>query len=237
MATTPIRAGDYLFLRPEDVKQKIDSVCYAVVISVTRSSVRVESVTDSVPGSFSIPKSSASAWVVSAEEARGDQPGLWLRKAVCVKSGRFYYHGQVVRQEEGSLYVATHLGERPCSADQIATEVYPVIAMAMGSQRWSEPIHDLESLHNKLLDSILEGRDGRPLSSTELVAIVPSLKLGAEHCVEWQDPVKGTSLTTSLDHVLRYVFYVDGKRDIPDDMRNKIGDTFCADSGPRVPRG
>ncbi|KAG1705965.1 hypothetical protein DVH05_002527 [Phytophthora capsici] len=101
--------------------------------------------------------------------------------------------------------------------------------MAMGSQRWSEPIHDMESVHNELLDSILEGREGRPLSSTDLVAIVPSLKLGADHYVEWQDPVKGTPLTTSLDHVLRYVFYVDGKRDIPDDMRNKFGDTFCAE--------
>jgi len=40
---------------------------------------------------------------------------VWLRKAVCVRSGNFHYPGQVVRVEGERLDVSTYLGEKACS--------------------------------------------------------------------------------------------------------------------------
>ncbi|OWY94417.1 hypothetical protein PHMEG_00035861, partial [Phytophthora megakarya] len=231
--TTPL-TGDYLLLFPEDVKRKVETPFYGLVVATTRSSVRVDSVTTTVPGSYTVSKSIASKRQVPSEEAEGDQPGTWLRKGVFVRSGSFHYYGQVVNQEGNRIRVATYLGEKECALQQIVGEVYPVVAVIMGSQRWSVrqwAQSTLEEVHDRLLDAILKGHSGAPVTAEGLSALVPGLKdrrnvVGLSALVpglkdrrnvvaEWLDPASGASQTMSLEHVVRYVFYVDGKRAIP----------------------
>jgi hypothetical protein len=135
MPPAQLKAGDFLLILPEEVTHPIGSAFYGVVDSTTRSSVRVESVTESVPGTYSVTKAVATGRRVPRAEAEGSQSGVWLRKAVCVRSGNFHYHGQVVRVEGERLHMSTYLGEKVCSSQQLAGEVYPVIALIMGSQR------------------------------------------------------------------------------------------------------
>jgi len=238
MTPAQLKVGDFLLILPEDMTYPIGSAFYGVVDSTTRSSVRVESVTESVPGTYSVTKAVATGRRVPRAEAEGSQPGVWLRKAVCVRPGNFHYHGQVVRVEGERLHVSTYLGEKVCSSQQLAGEVYPVIAMIMGSQRWTVrkwSFEDLETVHSQLLDAILEGDAGKPLSSSTLSAILPDLKDRTDHVAEWLVPGSGIARTTSLDHVLQYVYYVDGKRDIPPPQRAQIGESFCEE--PSSPAG
>ncbi|EGZ23019.1 hypothetical protein PHYSODRAFT_344366 [Phytophthora sojae] len=229
MPPTPLATGDYLLVLPEDVKQAVGGAFYGVVMSMTRSSARVKSVTTTLPGTYTLAKSLAGRRRVPSSEAEGQQPGVWLRKAVCVQTGDFHYYGQVVQVKGERLCVSTYLGVKEWPVQQVAGEVYPVIALIMGSQRWAIrtwAFEALETAHDRLLDAILEGEANKPLPSSGLTAIVPELKERTDLHVEWLAADSGASHTTSLDHVLRYVYYVDGKREVPDTMRDRLGQSF-----------
>jgi hypothetical protein len=84
-----------------------------------------------------------------------------------------------------------------------------------------------KTVHSQLLDAIMEGHIGKPLSSSNLLATLPDLKDRTDHVAEWLVPGSGAARTTSLDHALQYVYYVDGRHDIPPSKRAQIGESFC----------
>ncbi|KAE9269227.1 hypothetical protein PR003_g31206 [Phytophthora rubi] len=179
MQPTPLATGDYLLVLPEDVKQAVGGAFYGVVMSMTRSSARVKSVTTTLPGTYTLAKSLAGRRRVPSRKRK-------------VKGGR--------------LCVSTYLGVKEWPVQQVAGEVYPVIAMIMGSQRWairSWAFEALETAHDRLLDAILEGEANKLLPSSGLTAVVPDLKDRTDLHMEWLAPDSGASHTTSLDYVLR----------------------------------
>ncbi|KAE9119364.1 hypothetical protein PF010_g7893 [Phytophthora fragariae] len=200
-------AGDFLLVLPEYVKHAVDNAFYGVVVSATGSSVRVESVTSAAPGTYSVAKATTSGRRVPHSEAEGSQPGVWLRKAVCVRSGSFHYYGQV---------------------HGVPALVSPKVAFEA-----------LEEAHDQLLEAVLEGESGKPLPSSNRSVTVPDLKDRTNYCVEWLVPASGAVRTTSLDHVLWFVYYVDGKRNIPpfSFLQYQLGEPFCEEPSPAAANG
>ncbi|KAE8986347.1 hypothetical protein PR001_g22627 [Phytophthora rubi] len=134
MQPTPLATGDYLLVLPEDVKQAVGGAFYGVVMSMTRSSARVKSVTTTLPGTYTLAKSLAGRRRVPSRKRKVNNR---------VKGER--------------LCVSTYLGVKEWPVQQVAGEVYPVIAMIMGSQRWairSWAFEALETAHDRLLDAI-----------------------------------------------------------------------------------
>jgi hypothetical protein len=230
MRGTVVQIGAYMLVRPEDVKRVIPQLFYAVVVATTRSSVRVESVTPGITGAFVLTKSTAMTRLVTEDEARGDQQGCWLRKAVWYTARGQHSYGQVVRTAPGQLVVATRNGEKTVSSSQVQDEVYPVVALVMGSVRWAAREWTrarLEAAHEQLLDLVMDGQNGRPVTVGDLAAAIPGLAELCEQQTEWTGPISGVLGTTSLTHVLKYVYFVEGGRPIPSNQRAQIGATFC----------
>ncbi|OWZ07011.1 hypothetical protein PHMEG_00020655 [Phytophthora megakarya] len=222
MSLTPLTTGEHLLIFPQDVTGKVDSAFYGVVVSTARPSVRVESVADTTPGVYVQSKTVAVKRRVPNEGGLGSQPGLWMRRDVCVLSRNYHYYDQVVRQDGTCLGIATHLGIKTCSLQQVIEEVYVIL----GAQRWPTRHRAPREVHDRLLDSILVGDEGMSLATSRLHEIVLGLKDRQEAAMEWVDPATGSTHTTLLERLIRYVFCVDGKRDIPANIRHQVGNHY-----------
>lgn len=237
--TTPLTTGDYVLILPEDVAGRLELPSYARVVRVLRSSVELTLTDESDAGPLTIPRPVAEERRVPAGEATGKQPGTWLRKAVRAECNGAFHYGQVVGYDDKRLVVKVGSEEKRVALDHRLEEVYPVIAMVMGTRRWwkaSWPVSRLKELEDRLFETLVEGEAGGPLPIQEWVREWARYFGGLSDLqCQWVDPASGNQRSTSLLHVVRFAFYVDGHRNIPPSLHDRIGTTFCDDPNLRAP--
>ncbi|ETP09500.1 hypothetical protein F441_14634 [Phytophthora nicotianae CJ01A1] len=158
-----------------------------------------------------------------------------MRKVVWFVHRGYTYYGQVVNYDGYDLLVGTFTGQKRVAVDHLTSEMYPVVAMIMGTRRWSSrvwPLSRLETVHDNLMDCILAGKDGFPVLPADLKEHVPQELSGiSDRQVLWVDPTSGSTRTDSLSYVLRYIFYADGDAAHP--QRGEVlGNSFCDEPSP-----
>ncbi|KAF4040644.1 hypothetical protein GN244_ATG07157 [Phytophthora infestans] len=206
-----LSAGDYVLLHPEGVPALQGQFQYAEVVSARRTTVKLRSIGREPEQQYSVGRAVARKRKVDASEATGSGVGEWMRKAVSFVHRGYTYYGQVVSYDGSDLLVKTFTGPKRVAVDDMTSEVYPVVAMIMGTRRWSStawPARRLEAVHDDLIDCILAGKDGLPVLPTDLKEHVP------QQC-----------------GVQRYIFFADGDADHPQ-QSEALGNSFCDEPVP-----
>ncbi|ETL33212.1 hypothetical protein L916_14278 [Phytophthora nicotianae] len=209
-----LRPGDYVLLHPEDTPALQGQFQYDEVVSARRSTVTLRSVGHEPEQQYSVGRAVPRKRKVDASEAAGSR---------------------VVNYDGYDLLVGTFTGQKRVAVDHLTSEMYPVVAMIMGTRRWSSrvwPLSRLETVHDNLMDCILAGKDGFPVLPADLKEHVPQELSGiSDRQVLWVDPTSGSTRTDSLSYVLRYIFYADGDAAHP--QRGEVlGNSFCDEPSP-----
>ncbi|ETK79795.1 hypothetical protein L915_14372 [Phytophthora nicotianae] len=230
-----LRPGDYVLLHPEDTPALQGQFQYDEVVSARRSTVTLRSVGHEPEQQYSVGRAVPRKRKVDASEAAGSRVGEWMRKVVWFVHCGYTYYGQVVNYDGYDLLVGTFTGQKRVAVDHLTSEMYPVVAMIMGTRRWSSrvwPLSRLETVHDNLMDCILAGKDGFPVLPADLKEHVPQELSGiSDRQVLWVDPTSGSTRTDSLSYVLRYIFYADGDAAHP--QRGEVlGNSFCDEPSP-----
>ncbi|ETL86473.1 hypothetical protein L917_14095 [Phytophthora nicotianae] len=230
-----LRSGDYVLLHPEDTPALQGQFQYDEVVSARRSTVTQGSVGHEPEQQYSVGRAVPRKRKVDASEAAGSRVGEWMRKVVWFVHRGYTYYGQVVNYDGYDLLVGTFTGQKRVAVDHLTSEMYPVVAMIMGTRRWSSrvwPLSRLETVHDDLMDCILAGKDGFPVLPADLKEHVPQELSGiSDRQVLWVDPTSGSTRTDSLSYVLRYIFYADGDAAHP--QRGEVlGNSFCDEPSP-----
>ncbi|ETN04243.1 hypothetical protein PPTG_14945 [Phytophthora nicotianae INRA-310] len=230
-----LRSGDYVLLHPEDTPALQGQFQYDEVVSAGRSTVTLRSVGHEREQQYSVGRAVPRKRKVDASEAAGSRVGEWMRKVVWFVHRGYTYYGQVVNYDGYDLLVGTFTGQKRVAVDHLTSEMYPVVAMIMGTRRWSSrvwPLSRLETVHDDLMDCILAGKDGFPVLPADLKEHVPQELSGiSDRQILWVDPTSGSTRTDSLSYVLRYIFYADGDAAHP--QRGKVlGNSFCDEPSP-----
>ncbi|ETO82719.1 hypothetical protein F444_03178 [Phytophthora nicotianae P1976] len=120
--------------------------------------------------------------------------------------------------DESDLLVGTFTRQKRVSVDHLTSEVYPVVAMIMGTRRWVWP-------------------DGLPVLAPDLEEHVPLELSGiSDRQVSWVDPTSGCARTVSLSYELKYIFFAGGDADRP--QRGEVlGNSFCDELSPNQGNG
>ncbi|ETP37562.1 hypothetical protein F442_14631 [Phytophthora nicotianae P10297] len=230
-----LRSGDYVLLHPEDTPALQGQFQYDEVVSARRSTVTLRSVGHEPEQQYSVGRAVPRKRKVDASEAAGSRVGEWMRKVVWFVHCGYTYYGQVVNYDGYDLLVGTFTGQKRVAVDHLTSEMYPVVAMIMGTRRWSSrvwPLSRLETVHDDLMDCILAGKDEFPVLPADLKEHVPQELSGiSDRQVLWVDPTSGSTRTDSLSYVLRYIFYADGDAAHP--QRGEVlGNSFCDEPSP-----
>lgn len=130
-------ADSYLLVRHEDVNLDVEGAFYGVV-KATRTTVKIDSVTPTVTCRSSIKTTVARQRQVQTNEAMGPKSGVWLRRVVRFEFRGYFDYRQVKDHEDGSLVITKGFGDKKIELPRIASDVYPVVVMALGKRRWSK---------------------------------------------------------------------------------------------------
>lgn len=226
-----LSVGDYALLFPEDVGGQVPEPFYASVVALSGATATLRPLEAPSRPTYAVDRGAVAKRVVPPSDATGARLGRWSRKAVCFSYRAHHYYGQVVGYSGRHLRVATRTMERKVDEQHLIGEVYPVVAMALGTTRWAKRTWSasrLEELHESLLGKLLEGRNGRGLNATEwLEDLREDLGDLSDLRSEWVDPASGETKSVSLSYVMQHVFYVDRGASLPAGGAVRLGDSFC----------
>ncbi|ETM37473.1 hypothetical protein L914_15976, partial [Phytophthora nicotianae] len=190
--------GSYLLLFPEDVDGVIDTPAYA----------------------------------------KGTTPGYLDQTSgvcVCVKNDGFFRYDQVTGYSDSRLTISTLSGPIEESPDVICDTVYPVVALVMGCHQFEESSWDYEQL-TRIHDTLMERLLSPPTSEVPQTAsplaelmqgLLPDVFPGFDRMAKWIDSHTGVCTQVSVQHVVNYVYFVDGGKSAPSHVKASLGTSFC----------
>ncbi|ETO66129.1 hypothetical protein F444_16625, partial [Phytophthora nicotianae P1976] len=190
--------GSYLLLFPEDVDGVIDTPAYA----------------------------------------KGTTPGYLDQTSgvcVCVKNDGFFRYDQVTGYSDSRLTISTLSGPIEENPDVICDTVYPVVALVMGCHQFEESSWDYEELtriHDILMERLLSPPTSEvPQTASPLAelmqGLLPDVFPGFDRMAKWIDSHTGVCTQVSVQHVVNYVYFVDGGKSAPSHVKASLGTSFC----------
>ncbi|GMF51672.1 unnamed protein product [Phytophthora fragariaefolia] len=237
MAASTLPRGSFLLVFPEDVEGAIASPVYAKIKSSRGATATVTLVNegDDSETTLKLARATALTRKVDSSDAEGSKLRTWIRQAVCVKHEGHYNFGQVTGYSDVGLIIYTLSGPIEASRTDICDTVYPVVALVIGCQVFPEETwsyEQLDQIHDTLMDRLLKPSTTNapcdPLSIAQLVqGVLPDMSPGFDRLCYWTDARTGKRSRISLQHVVNYVYYVDGGKRMPARMEGTFGSTFC----------
>ncbi|KAG1696552.1 hypothetical protein DVH05_018245 [Phytophthora capsici] len=237
MPASTLPRGSYLLLFPEDVDGAIDTPVYARVKSSrgATTTVILDEGSDDEEKAVKIPRSRALARKVDRSDAEGQRLGTWIRQAVCVKSNGHFRYGQVTGYSDNRLTISTLSGPIEDVPDAICDTVYPVVALVMGCHQLEEESWSYEQLtgiHDALMERLLSPSTSEPPHNALTLAnlmhgILPDVSPGFDRVAKWIDSRTGECTQVSVQHVVNYVYFVDGGKTAPSHVKASFGASFC----------
>ncbi|ETI37377.1 hypothetical protein L915_16155 [Phytophthora nicotianae] len=228
MPVPTLPRGSYLLLVPEDVDGVIVTPAYAKIKSSRGASatVALEVDNEETEKMEKIPRTKAITRKVTSTDAEGQLLGTWIRQAVCVKNDGFFRYGQVTGYSDSRLTISTLSGPIEESPDVICDTVYPVV---MGCLQFEESSWDYEQLtriHDTLMERLLSPptsevpQNALPLA--ELIqGLLPDVFPGFDRMAKWIDSHTGVCTQVSVQHVVNYVYFVDGGKSAPSPLTSR----------------
>lgn len=177
-------------------------------------------------------------------EAQGERLGTWLRQSVCTKVDGQFCYGQVTGYSDGRLTLSTMSGPLETNSDAVCGTIYPVVAMVMGYHQF--PVGEwtyerLSTIHDAIMDRLLKpatpDMQQAQLTLAELMhEILPEVSPGFDRVCRWTDSQTGKSTFLSVQHVVDYVYYVDGQKPVPRQLQGVFSSSFSDVLSPEVTR-
>ncbi|EGZ30160.1 hypothetical protein PHYSODRAFT_323592 [Phytophthora sojae] len=213
MAASLLSRGSYLLVFPEDLNGSIASPVYAKISNARGTAVTalLDADGDEWGPTVKLPRATALARKVDSRDAEGEKLCAWVRQDVCAKIDGHFCYGQVTGPSESELIISTKSGPVETNKADICDSVYPVVAMVMGCHEFpldSWSYDQLDEMHGAIMDRLLN----------------PACTTARKRA------------RVSLQHVINYVYYIDGGKNAPVDMESSFGSSFC-DLNPTQPVG
>lgn len=123
-------------------------------------------------------------------------------------------------------------------SEAILGAVYLVMAMVMSYDEYPEATWNyaqLARIYNGIMDQLL--RPSRTtvqsMSASQLLhGLQPGVSPAYDTVVWWINRQSGIHVRVSLQHVINYVFYVDGAKPLPSSLEGAFGTSFCDAPSP-----
>ncbi|ETI37382.1 hypothetical protein F443_16622 [Phytophthora nicotianae P1569] len=239
MPVPTLPRGSYLLLFPEDVDGVIDTPAYAKGKSSRGASATaaLEVNNDETEKIMKIPRTKAITRKLTSTDAEGQRLGTWIRQAVCVcvKNDGFFRYDQVTGYSDSRLTISTLSGPIEESPVVICDTVYPVVALVMGCHQFEESSWDYEQLtriHDTLMERLLSPPTSEvPQNALPLAELIQGLLPDVSPCFDrvakWVDSHTGVCTQVSVQHVVNYVYFVDGGKSAPSHVKASLGTSFC----------
>jgi hypothetical protein len=212
-----VTVGDYLFLRPEDVGERI-ATCEYVKVLATDARMTMTGPVD--PSSdvgadlyFRVYTALAATRVVSAQEATGRRHGKLVRRGVAVKLPGGMAIGQVVDAMQGHLVVNLAGRDEAVSTDDVVMIVPAVLCIVLADQAsvvkpWGESdLVKVVSAVEAVLDEAAQRGSAEPTVLTLVSAIPGASATDRNAVVRWMNELTGTWNYTTVGHAIRFAWY------------------------------
>ncbi|KAE9243339.1 hypothetical protein PF002_g8317 [Phytophthora fragariae] len=172
---------------------------------------------------------------VDSSDAEGAKLSTWLSQAVCVKYEGHYGYGQVTGYSDTGLVIYTMLGPIEARRADICDTVYPVVVLLMKCREFPEATwiyEQLERIHETLIDRlsapVKTNTPPEHMSIAQLVqGVLPEVSPSFDRICYWINARTGKHARLSVQHVVSYVYYVDGSKRAPISMEGSFGSSFC----------